>query len=133
MNGIGQGEHTKTEKIDISNIATQSKKRSENDDVVIVIEDKGELLFYKLLENGKMVHIEDYERQRYKETLSKSVTDSGRNTKVRKRRGPMSYKKCSQCPVKYRFGAKLQHHMKTEHNINLYICKVCFIESFFIL
>lgn len=45
--------------------------------------------------------------------------------KIRKKRDPMMYMTCSQCPIKYRFVAKLKHHMKTVHSIDLYYCKVC--------
>lgn len=46
------------------------------------------------------------------------------NVKLRRKRDPMTVKQCSLCPVKYRFVSKLQEHMKQEHGIDLFVCKV---------
>ncbi|XP_030032086.2 zinc finger protein 2 homolog [Manduca sexta] len=96
-----------------------------DDDVVVVVQENGELLFYKILDNGQMMLLDEYERQKYDDVLSKSAKVVGTKKKQRKKRGPMSYKCCTLCPVKYRFVAKLQTHMKVGHNVNLFVCKVC--------
>lgn len=51
---------------------------------------------------------------------SKIKTDKKRKRK----RNPMTYKMCSKCPVQYKFIGRLKEHMKTKHNIDLFVCKV---------
>ncbi|XP_049882220.1 zinc finger protein 62-like [Pectinophora gossypiella] len=85
--------------------------------IVVVIEEDGKKTFYKLqdgtteLFSDKMKHSE--------------MTSVNSVSKVRRKRDPMTFRKCSQCPVQYRFLGKLKMHMKTEHNMDLFVCKVC--------
>lgn len=102
-------------------------KTEEEDNIVVVVQENGEPLFYKLLPDGNLVMLDEQrlEKNNYKKTLSKSVVlPKSDEIRRRKKRGPMTHKLCSRCPVKYRFAAKLKEHMKLAHDIDLFICKV---------
>ncbi|XP_047037938.1 zinc finger protein 674-like isoform X1 [Helicoverpa zea] len=102
----------------------QSIEKDDDDNVVFIIQDDGELAFYRALPDGNLMQLEEAEPFMEKFRASLRV-DEGEKPKRRRKRGPMSTKHCSRCPVKYHFIAKLQEHMKTEHNVSLYVCKVC--------
>ncbi|XP_045781318.1 zinc finger protein 141-like isoform X2 [Maniola jurtina] len=53
------------------------------------------------------------------------LRDSEVKKKKCRKRNPMEYRQCSQCPVRYRFVRKLKEHMKEAHGIDLFICQVC--------
>lgn len=97
-----------------------------DEDVVVVVQENGESLFYKIQPDGTLVLPNHKEEMNLKKNLSSAVVLPKREKqKERKKRLPMTHKLCSRCPVKYRFAAKLKEHMKLEHDIDLFICKVC--------
>ncbi|XP_045507792.1 zinc finger protein 672-like [Colias croceus] len=132
--------HTCNEDLHLDSILEQSLKKDEDteassnvkfepfdddpDNIVIIKHDNGKSDFFKA-QNGKLKLLD------INFCGQNGVVDDKSKIKIRKKRKPMSYKSCSQCPVKYRLLGKLKEHMKTQHNIDLHICKVCkaFIED----
>ncbi|CAB3247168.1 unnamed protein product [Arctia plantaginis] len=100
-------------------------KTEEDDNIVVVVQENGESLFYKVQPDGTLVLPDDKEQINFTKKLSSAVMPKTEARKVRRKRLPMTHKLCSRCPVKYRFAAKLKEHMKLEHNIDLFICKIC--------
>lgn len=56
--------------------------------------------------------------------VRKPTTKIKTDKKRKRKRNPMTYKMCSKCPVQYKFIGRLKEHMKTKHNIDLFVCKV---------
>lgn len=118
--------------IDSENIKTELP---DSEDIIFVMNESNESQMYRLENGNKLTKIseinEDYfnmlnetfpsDTNVYTQTKRKPYT----KLKEKKKRLPMDYVSCSECPIKYRFTTKLKHHMKTEHNIDVYICKVC--------
>lgn len=108
------------------------KTEIDADQTVIVMDKDGKPSFLTQNEDGTYNVVTREEEIKYmrlfgygdKNAVRETVTDDSEKVKQRRRRGPMSYLFCSQCPVKYRFVAKLKEHMKTEHNIDLFVCQV---------
>lgn len=104
------------------NIHNNTSKANQNDDenIVVIVKENGEPLYYKMSSNNtfELVSVDKNEK------IIDKVLKVRRVNKLRKKRDPMVYRKCSKCPVKYRFIAKLKEHMKTDHNIDLFACKV---------
>ncbi|CAG9132968.1 unnamed protein product [Plutella xylostella] len=108
--------------------ADEQDNVDENDKDVIIILDEGKPKFYNTADDGTLIEIKKEQEDNYKSVFQEYVEQNGGTInvkKVRKKRSPMLYQKCSQCPVRYRFTTKLRDHMKTDHNIDLYICKIC--------
>lgn len=103
---------------DINNIS--KAKQNDDDNIVVIVKENGEPLYYKMGSNNtlELVSVDKNEKIKDKVLKVREVT------KLRKKRDPMVYRKCSKCPVKYRFIAKLKEHMKADHNIDLFVCKV---------
>ncbi|CAH2242559.1 jg8131 [Pararge aegeria aegeria] len=113
-----------------------------DDDFVIVLNENGEPEFYETQKDGTLILVDNqvslnhYLNQLPDSNVKKLKQLSDSNFKsnhlldsnVKKkgrRRNPMEYKRCSQCPVRYRFVSKLKEHMKEEHGIDLFVCQVC--------
>ncbi|XP_053620543.1 zinc finger protein 2-like [Plodia interpunctella] len=94
----------------------KKEKQEEEDTIVIIKSENGLQTFYKPLLDGSLVQINMENKKPNVVTTEK---------KMRKKREPMLFKQCSRCPIKYRFVAKLKEHMRTEHGIVLYACKIC--------
>ncbi|XP_059047946.1 histone-lysine N-methyltransferase PRDM9-like [Achroia grisella] len=97
----------------------EKNKGSDDDEIVIIMSENGRQTCYMAQEDGSLVLIRP---NKCKKNTDICYTEE---KKKRRKREPMTYKKCSQCPIKYRFIAKLKEHMKTEHNISLFVCKIC--------
>lgn len=109
-------------KTKISNEIKKIKQEEDDEEIVIVMNEKGQPSFFKLLPDGSLVKREyDEKCQKAFDAIPKE--DSAK--KSRRKREPMSTKKCPYCPITYRFIAKLKEHMRTDHGIILYACKVC--------
>lgn len=124
INGIGKSGIGRKPKIKTQRPVTKIKTE-DDENIVIVIQENGEQLFYKMQADGSLILLDDIQKKNYKKTLSKTAVLPETATKRRRKRVPMAYKLCSRCPIKYRFAAKLKDHMKLEHNVDLFICKVC--------
>lgn len=98
--------------------------KEEQNDIVIIIRD-GKTLYFKVDENGHLIQISEEEKNAYSKVAIKSEKITLKKPIRRRKRVPMNYKSCSVCPVKYRFVAKLKHHMKEDHNVELMVCKIC--------
>lgn len=99
----------------------QSKAiQNDDDNIVVVVKENGEPMYYKMNTNSTLELVNADKNVNIKDKVLKVR----QVTKMRKKRDPMVYRKCSKCPVKYRFIAKLKEHMKTDHNIDLFVCKV---------
>ncbi|XP_068624471.1 zinc finger protein 547-like [Battus philenor] len=102
------------------------QKVSENEDdgdIVIIADENGEPSFYKATE-GTLVPVDENLRSQLNKVLKRSLPNSNR-MKGKRKRNPMNYIMCSRCPVRYKFVGKLKEHMKSEHDIDLFICTVC--------
>ncbi|CAG5059884.1 unnamed protein product [Parnassius apollo] len=95
---------------------------NDDNDIVIIADEKGEPTFYKALD-GTLIPLDENSTSKLSEVLKSSLPNN--KIKRKRRRNPMSYIMCSKCPVRYRFVAKLKEHMKAEHDIDLFICVVC--------
>lgn len=108
-------------KIETDNIMHSSKAyQNDDDNIVVIVKENGEPLYYKMGNNSTLELVSGVKNEKIKDKVLKVR----QVTKLRKKRDPMVYRQCSQCPVKYRFIAKLKEHMKTDHNIDLFVCKV---------
>lgn len=120
-----------------------------DDDLIIVLNENGEQQFYKTQKDGTFVLVENGDERikgylnllepgvklnpdagvKANQSLDSNVKSSSspdssvKKSRVRKR-NLMEYKKCSQCPIQYRFVRKLKEHMKEEHSIDLFVCQV---------
>lgn len=105
----------------------ETVEKDDNDDVVVIIQDNGEPAFYRTLSDGSLQELEGSEVEKYRKKFNASVAADKKEDRIKKgrKRGPMSYKLCTRCPVKYRFITKLKQHMLMDHNVTLYVCKVC--------
>lgn len=99
---------------------TSKANQIDDENIVVIVNEKGEPIYYKMGSNNmlELVSVGKSEKMKDKVLRVREVT------KLRKKRDPMVYRKCSKCPVKYRFIAKLKEHMKADHNIDLFVCKV---------
>ncbi|XP_063835501.1 zinc finger protein 260-like [Ostrinia nubilalis] len=95
----------------------KSKIKTGEEDFIIVSKENEQSTFYKMQPNGTLTKLE------YK--LKPRKDNNYAMIKKRKKREPMTSKKCTRCPIKYRFTAKLKQHMRKEHGVTLYSCKVC--------
>lgn len=105
------------------------------EDIIIVLDKNGKRNYYKTNESGALEQINRDEKKSYEIVFRN--TEIGKNVintikemrpqKTRKVRSPMQYIHCSQCMAKYRFHARLKDHMKADHDVDLYICRVCHI------
>ncbi|CAH2098849.1 unnamed protein product [Euphydryas editha] len=93
------------------------------ENIVIIMGESGEPSFYQPQKDGTLVYLENNPND-IVEVLKEIPETSDKNKKKRKR-NPMEYKMCSRCPVRYRFVRKLKEHMKEEHGVDLFVCKVC--------
>ncbi|KAI8433609.1 hypothetical protein MSG28_015628 [Choristoneura fumiferana] len=110
------------------------KTEIDADQIVIIMNEDGRPSFLKQDDDGTYIAVTPKDEIKYMKmfgyvdknhVISGTVADDIEKVKQRRKRGPMSYLFCSKCPVKYRFVAKLKEHMKTEHNIDLFVCQVC--------
>lgn len=110
----------------------ETVEKDDNDDVVVIIQDNGEPAFYRTLPDGTLQELEGSEVEKYRKKFNASVAVDKKEDRIKKgrKRGPMSYKLCTRCPVKYRFITKLKQHMLMDHNVTLYVCKVKTVELF---
>ncbi|RVE53821.1 hypothetical protein evm_001483 [Chilo suppressalis] len=98
-------------------------EQEDDDDLIIIMNEKGLPTFYKMQTDGQLVEVEYDDRCR---KAYKVITEQMPKKRVhKKKRGPMTWKKCSKCPIEYRFVAKLKEHMWLEHETLLYSCKIC--------
>ncbi|KAF9405723.1 hypothetical protein HW555_013660 [Spodoptera exigua] len=99
----------------------------DNDKVVVIIQDNGEPAFYRAQPDGSLIELEESEGEKYRRKFNASIVTVKKEERLKKgrKRGPMSFKMCSRCPVKYRFITKLKQHMMMDHNVTLFVCKVC--------
>lgn len=95
-----------------------------NDNNVILIKNEGEQQYYKFIKNSEMA-LSHNKKTISGDYLKMEAPLTNLKGKPKRKRGPMTYKSCRMCPVKYRFTSKLQQHMKLDHNIVLYVCKIC--------
>ncbi|XP_026764916.2 zinc finger protein 57-like isoform X2 [Galleria mellonella] len=93
-------------------------KESDDEEIVIVMSEDGKQTCYMPQKDGSLLLITPNK-------FEKEINSYNGEKKQRRKREPMTYKKCSQCPIKYRFIAKLKEHMKADHNISLFVCKIC--------
>ncbi|KAL0810505.1 hypothetical protein ABMA28_010627 [Loxostege sticticalis] len=93
---------------------------NEDDEIVIFKDENGHSTFYKIQSNGLLQEIEYKAPKPAPPAALRYV-----GNKKRKKREPMTVKQCTRCPIEYRFISKLQEHMKTEHGVILYACKLC--------
>lgn len=100
--------------LEIKKSSTQYK---DDDNVVVIVAENGERMCYKVGTDNMLELVP-------KKKVKNKMVKIREGNKLRKKRDPMVFRKCSKCPVKYRFIAKLKEHMKIEHNIDLYCCKV---------
>ncbi|CAH0697745.1 unnamed protein product [Spodoptera exigua] len=100
---------------------------NDNDKVVVIIQDNGEPAFYRAQPDGSLIELEESEGEKYRKKFKASIVTVKKEERLKKgrKRGPMSFKMCSRCPVKYRFITKLKQHMMMDHNVTLFVCKVC--------
>ncbi|XP_063630713.1 myoneurin-like [Cydia splendana] len=111
-------------------VVVKEEVMDEDDDVIVVMNDN-KPSFLKP-QDGNLVLVDKVEEKKYMKMFGysdkvkiKVEAETAQKSKKRKKRKPMTFMFCSQCPVKYRFGAKLRDHMKNEHNIDLFVCRVC--------
>lgn len=95
-----------------SKLITEEKEDSDDENLVVIVSENknGKCFLQKHITASRKFESNSIQKEHIK--------------KERKKRIPMAYRKCSKCPVRYRFTAKLKEHMKQEHNIDLFICKV---------
>ncbi|XP_072933962.1 uncharacterized protein [Epargyreus clarus] len=117
----------KVEKYDIPESQTKVKSENTNDDDLVVVFQDNEPFYFKPQEDGSLQQLTKEEVKAYYDDMNESKNTEKINylPKRRRRRNPMDYKSCSRCPIKYRFVAKLKEHMKTDHNIDMFYCKIC--------
>lgn len=108
------------------------KQDSDDEQIVLVLDEKNQTSFFKVLPDGTLLKKElDEESHSFikKEFDGKLRSD---NTKIkselerkkRKKRVPFISKKCPYCPQRYSFVSKLKDHMKSLHHVTLLVCKV---------
>ncbi|XP_026743429.1 zinc finger protein 684-like [Trichoplusia ni] len=127
LHGIGKKGKKKVTNIESDQkpvIVKEVKQESAEDDVVVIIKENDESMFYKVNPDGGLELVNDLEKDYYKVAFANELP-SEKQPKRRRKRGPMTLKLCTRCPVKYRFAAKLKEHMKLEHKVDLFVCKVC--------
>ncbi|KAJ0170466.1 hypothetical protein K1T71_013837 [Dendrolimus kikuchii] len=124
LEGIGNKNNVISENLKNTYDVNSVKTLEEDDKILMVIKD-GVAMYFKLGKNsdGELVQISEEEKDNCNKMLKLSAGLPFE--KQRRKRSPMNYKNCTHCPVKYRFLTKLKHHMKNDHNIDLYICKIC--------
>lgn len=98
-------------------------KHSDDDKIVVIVNENGEPMYYKINSNNTLELVNVDNKDKVEDKVNQGIKVKEGN-KLRKKRDPMVYRKCSKCPVKYRFIAKLKEHMKIDHNIDLFVCKV---------
>ncbi|XP_046974258.1 zinc finger protein 484-like isoform X1 [Vanessa cardui] len=94
------------------------------ENILIIMGENGEPSFYKPQEDGTLMSLESSQND-FSEVLKQIPETSILKKKKKRKRNPMEYKMCSRCPVRYRFVRKLKEHMKEEHGVDLFVCKVC--------
>ncbi|KAM3968916.1 uncharacterized protein ACR2FA_002119 [Aphomia sociella] len=109
----------KKEELNEKNHIYEKMKESDDEEIVIVMSENGQQTCFMPQKDGSLLLIRP---DKCKKSFDMNYTVE---KKQRRKREPMTYKKCSQCPIRYRFIAKLKDHMKAEHNITLYVCKIC--------
>lgn len=132
------GKDTKDETIECVKIKTEKIENEEDEKVVVIIQDNGMPSFFHVKPDGVLNALEENEARKYTKKFNASMvvvqppkesslggTTTISRPKRGRKRGPMSLKLCTRCPVKYRFIAKLKEHMRVEHNVVLYVCEVC--------
>ncbi|KPJ17566.1 Myoneurin [Papilio machaon] len=119
-----EGKHTIEESNNNSLEHSQNISENEDDtDIVIIADENGDRTFFKE-QNGSLVPINDIGKKQLNDAL-KIVFPEVDKVRRKRRRNPMSYMNCSQCPVRYKFVSKLKEHMKSEHDIDLFVCSIC--------
>lgn len=118
------------EELQTENNVLNFKIKEELDDTMLVVTNEAGELFYEINEEGQFVkvdktNIKDNDHSLNDKTLT-SPNDVDIKCDGRKKRMPMDFIKCKLCPIKYRFVSKLKEHMKTDHNIQLFVCKVSY-------
>ncbi|KAJ8707975.1 hypothetical protein PYW08_010341 [Mythimna loreyi] len=135
------GKDTKNETAEPVKIKTEAVEKEGDDNIVVIIQDNNVPLFYRIGPDGNLTLLGESEAKKYTKSFNSSMTGQNKTVKVERakndkefkfdqpkrgrKRGPMTLKLCSRCPVKYRFIAKLKEHMKSEHDVILYVCEVC--------
>lgn len=116
--------HNDAKKVNVDReIKTEVKSEHVADEnILIIMGENGEPSFYKPQEDGTLLHLENNPND-IGEVLNEIPEPSDKEKKKRKR-NPMEYKMCSRCPIRYRFVRKLKEHMKEEHGVDLFVCKV---------
>ncbi|KAL4706110.1 hypothetical protein ACJJTC_012909 [Scirpophaga incertulas] len=104
----------------VTKIEKDYDKQDDDEELVVIMTESGQPTFLRMLPNGIFVEIEADDQCR---NAYKLITE--RRTRKPGHKGPMSWKNCSRCPIKYRYAAKLRDHMLLEHHIVLYVCKIC--------
>lgn len=131
---------TKSDVVETVNIKNEVIDNEDEDNIVVIAQDNDEPSFYRIQPDGGLSLLEENEAKKYTKKFNMSMvgqTKAGklvRSPKERefkgdipkrgRKRGPMTLKLCTRCPVKYRFIAKLKEHMKLEHDVVLYVCEV---------
>lgn len=125
-------EHDDVEKSSVGSAHGEADENGIDETVIVILDETGKRNFYKTNEYGNLEQIIKDEKKNYElvfrnSEVGKNVINSikdMRPKKLRKVRSPMGYIQCNHCPIKYRFRSKLKDHMKADHGIILYICKV---------
>ncbi|XP_032524556.2 zinc finger protein 354C-like isoform X1 [Danaus plexippus] len=89
---------------------------------IVIVMDDGVPTFFKPQRDGSLLTLDG------EKDLSIDFDNEPERKMMKKRkrkREPMEYKICSRCPVRYRFVRKLKEHMKEEHGVDLFVCKIC--------
>lgn len=106
---------------DVPKIKTENKSDDLDDNLVIIMNENGEPMFFKPEKDGTLTPLS---KDQDINIGNKNPGFSESKEKRKRKRNPMEYKMCSRCPIKYRFVRKLKEHMKEEHGVDLFICKV---------
>ncbi|KAJ2953408.1 hypothetical protein O0L34_g999 [Tuta absoluta] len=105
---------------EIINVKKMKNKQNSKNNLVVTIEEKGQQKIYNNNSaNGNFVLVSE------KKASKPSKQEQALKQKIRRKRDPLNYTHCSRCPVKYRFLSKLKGHMKADHDVDLFICKIC--------
>lgn len=108
--------------IEVPKVKTEKEKDNLDENLVIIMHENGDPTIFRPEQDGSLTPLNNDQKL----NLLQEIPDFNENKVKRKRkRNPMEYKMCSQCPIKYRFVRKLKEHMKEEHGVDLFVCKVC--------
>lgn len=111
----------------------ESEKEFQDDDIILIKNEEEESLFYQIDKSGNFVEISNKDALKCSwrvDVSNEDVVPKKRKPYVkkiqdRKKRSLMEYITCTKCPIKYRFVSKMREHMKTDHDLDIFICKIC--------